>query len=1042
MTPRRTTQPVAPRSRGAKGPQPPTTKALQRLLGFWNAVEVLNHFGVPSPSRAANVVAIRDDGDLPWPVPESDEWLVWHIVYLGIHPHRGVVDELLEHFRASPDPDSVPSRDDCCLASFVVDRAGIIVPGSGVLTGHAWAMGQLAANPQLRGLPEAERGYQERFADRHAATRCDLAAMQAEVAAVEAAIGWRPTLPRDAPIARARRMMRRRRKNAREDEAVRPESDVLSSFYLGDLARLARAADDPDRLPRGLLTYLSDMDAPGRQDIRCQRTAVGDEIRPQRFPAGRWPQPDGHHLALMQQVAVNRALGAETAQAGIFSVNGPPGTGKTTLLRDIVAAVVVERARVMLAYARPGTAFRRGVPIGVGGTSHPTHVIDARLRGFELLIASSNNGAVENITLELPRHDAVDPSLVGDHPDPFADHGARLARAREGDAALAWGLIAGVLGNRENRELFREVLWFDREASLRNELGTTPSTDEWKDACSAFRVASEKERWHRERAVATAALASEAPPLRSRILAAKDGLRELEPRASIARQAAEAAGTECRRLNDAVNDRERALDAIRVRPPRPGSERDVLRAWEAECGARDHAYREARETRDRALAEASGAVSRHQELRALEDRLREEVETAERLLTELDTRDRAASNPSRITVDDAFWELGEKQRQLSLPWSTPPWEKARAELFLAALRLHRAFVRAAGTAVAANLTAMMEVLRQPPSGADPTALSSVWTTLFLVVPVISTTFASAARMLHGMGPESLGWALIDEGGQASPQQAAGTIWRARRTIVIGDPLQIPPVHTLPTEIQAALRTEWRVADRWDPAGASVQTVADSLNPLGTSLGTTWVGCPLRVHRRCAEPMFAISNEIAYDGAMVPATPDRSSVIGDVLGESRWIDIPGVPGNGHHVHEQAVMVERMIRRLARTLPTDLMDVFVISPFRLVADSMREQLRSLAPADNMAWRQWVREHVGTIHTAQGREADAVILLLGGDPSVRRALLWAGATPNILNVAVSRAQERLYVVGDAAAWSTVPYFSTLHARLRVVRPAQRTT
>jgi hypothetical protein len=901
MTPRTATGPGGVAGPGEKDTEREAER-LRRLLGFWNAVEVLSHFTVPS-SRTANIVAIRDDGDLPWPVQPSDEWVVWYIVYLGIHPHRAAVTELLEHFRATPDADAAASRDECCLASFVVDQSGIIVPGSGVLSSHSWAMGQLAANPQLRGLPEAERSYQQRFADRHAATRCDVTAMRAEVAAVETAIDWSPSRPTEGPIAHARRVVRRRRRNAREDEAVRPESDVLSSFYLGDLARLMRVAQEPDRLPRGLRAYLSGVDVSGRRDVRRDRAAVGDAVRPGCFPAGRWPQPGGHHLALMQQVAVNRALAVETADAGIFSVNGPPGTGKTTLLRDIVAAVVVERARVMLGYGRPASAFGRGDPISAGGTSHPTHAVDARLRGFELLVASSNNGAVENLTLELPRHDAVDPSLTGGRPDPFAHLGTRLARAREGDAALAWGLIAGVLGNRDNRDLFREALWFDREASLRAELGARPPAEEWTDARSHFRVAVQKERWHRERAA-------------------------------------------------------------------------------------------------------------------------------------------TAANPSRIPVDDAFWALDEEVRQLSLPWSTPSWGRARAELFVAALHLHRAFVRSAGKPIVANLAAMMEVLRQPPSGADPEALASVWTSLFLVVPVLSTTFASAARMLHGMGPESLGWALIDEAGQASPQQAAGTIWRARRTIVIGDPLQIPPVQTLATGIHTALRAEWRVPDRWDPATTSVQTVADSVTPLGTSLGTTWVGCPLRVHRRCAGPMFGISNEIAYDGAMVSATPTRTSVVGEILGESRWIDVPGVPGGGHHIQAQAVMVERMVRRLARSLPAAAMDVFVISPFRQVADTMRQRLRSLAPADDTAWRQWVHERVGTIHTAQGKEADGVILLLGGDPSIPRALLWAGATPNILNVAVSRAQERLYVVGDAAAWSTVPHFSVLYGRLRIVRPAQRMT
>ncbi len=45
-----------------------------------------------------------------------------------------------------------------------------------------------------------------------------------------------------------------------------------------------------------------------------------------------------------QQAAIGVAMGHLRDRAGIVSINGPPGTGKTTLLRDIIAEVVVELA--------------------------------------------------------------------------------------------------------------------------------------------------------------------------------------------------------------------------------------------------------------------------------------------------------------------------------------------------------------------------------------------------------------------------------------------------------------------------------------------------------------------------------------------------------------------------------------------------------------------------------------------------------------------------------------------------------------------------
>ncbi|MEO4002118.1 DEAD/DEAH box helicase [Mesorhizobium sp. CAU 1732] len=399
-------------------------------------------------------------------------------------------------------------------------------------------------------------------------------------------------------------------------------------------------------------------------------------------------------------------------------------------------------------------------------------------------------------------------------------------------------------------------------------------------------------------------------------------------------------------------------------------------------------------------------------------------------------------------VDADFFARGHEASNLEAPWIPDRLHRKREDLFVAAMEVHRAFIDASAQKILHNVGALMNVFSAgpPPDEARRSLLGDLWSTLFMVVPLVSTTFASVDRMLGLLPPGSIGWLLVDEAGQALPQAAVGGVMRARRSIIVGDPLQIPPVVTLPARLNAEICRFFRIdMALWSAPEASTQTLADRASSYQASFrsdqGPRRVGMPLLVHRRCQEPMFGISNRIAYDGQMVHApAPRDAGEVGSVLGPTKWLDIDGEADTKWCAAEGDVVVA-MLRKLTSAGVTEP-DLFIITPFRVVAQEMRRRLRQekdLVERLNIDIEEWTEDRVGTIHTVQGREAESVILLLGAPAASQHgARNWAAGTPNILNVAVSRAKQNFYVVGSYAAWSSVGHAREL-ASLRRARIGQ---
>jgi hypothetical protein len=1053
-----------------------------RTLEAWLTLEVLSPQKLPKPKdlEASGRQLIRlDDYSEPWkhlntnPNPrEKDHY--W-FVFLGELNLKAAIESLLKIFPNKGGGEFRSLEGEATMGAIVLDSKGKPVEDKSFLSSFAWGYGKVRAGDlkNLHSFIDDEETILEAFNKKLIIQNEDGIVTPVNKQHINNLCDWlieKLNLPQEH-ISKPGIAVR---VPIWSDNKEVPEPELLNSFFLEDLYRVKKEYEENRTIGKALATYMEAKSEKKYADIANDESLLKNTLRPSRLPLSRWPVKGRHPLYMMQQVAVNH-ITEELNESGMAAINGPPGTGKTTLLRDIIANVVFNRASILAAYENPEKAFSHAGKIRTGNAFSHLYNLDKCLLGHEIVVASSNNKAVENISKDIPGVNEV----ADDFSQPlryFSTAADSLAASKDEKknksiSSRCWGTAAAVLGNSANRNTFVNDFWWNTDFGMRAYLSSvgkeindnSPQISRLENAPETHQQAIDN--WNTTRNEFN----SQKKELEEKILE----LEKINDSLLIINDVIENREQASRNYNESLEDliethklsivlnnlyescaKEEKSSLILLSATgeiKPGFFSKLFRTkaykkWEKDFSEILDKIKIVTKEKLELGKRLSLAESNHEKAKSTKEqmagRLKKAKKEHELNIKNIETGKKLLD---KNFPDDDFWKSPETIKQKLSPWIDTYLQNERDELFVMSFKVHRAFVDAAAKQIRNNLNTMMLILKNGNIDSEYEAtISSLWASLFLVVPVISTTFASFSRLFSTLQCEEIGWLLLDESGQALPQAAVGALWRSKRAVVIGDPLQIEPVVTIPNQLIKAIFDEYYIeVDDWAPPVMSVQTLADRTSWFGSMVemngGEIWVGSPLRVHRRCVEPMFSISNEVAYNGLMVSDTPESDSIIGNHLGDSSWLDIES---------QSIAKWSRDEGRLVISLLHNLFDngivepdIFIISPFKNIADQLKNMIKHDVKVKNYIGKdniwKWTTDRVGTVHTFQGKEAEAVVFVLGATGNeFSGSRVWAGKTPNILNVAITRAKNRLYVIGNNADWQTAGMFSVLSRSLTKIK------
>ena len=256
-----------------------------------------------------------------------------------------------------------------------------------------------------------------------------------------------------------------------------------------------------------------------------------------------------------------------------------------------------------------------------------------------------------------------------------------------------------------------------------------------------------------------------------------------------------------------------------------------------------------------------------------------------------------------------------------------------------------------------------------------------------IFPVVATTNISAHRL--GEPKQYFDMVIMDEASQCNTAVALVPIIRGGQLLLVGDPQQLKPVILLDERNNLILKKRYNITDEYDYRNKSVYQTFLSADAVSDEV-------LLSYHYRCHPKIIGFNNKKYYNNKLNIRSSDN---------EKQPLEFIQCHSEASTLKNTSEREAREIIHYVKTHPNKT--IAVITPFVNQRNKIQEEL-NLNGITNV--------DCGTVHAFQGDEKQEIIFSLAlTDKTHEKTYSWLKNNKELINVATSRAKEKLVVTGD---------------------------